>query len=261
MSFERDGYEIYHSFVDSETIRPIQEATARACQRFRDGDPYCLKQGISIGAYARSRPDRNPGVDADTFEREPYILSSLAGLDVDFRRFLSRKSLWNVAAQLLEIDPTEVVYHFSSVNRKPAKVGPGVGWHRDFTNEYISTVGPLFLRLMIALDPMNEDNAGIGIVPGSHSISDEEVIQRGNLQESNEGAFYPNLAPGDLLAIHSKLIHGGGPNRSQYDRQLMVIQFGKQGATLLHFTAETEYLGLCQRQVMSSSCQRTPKTR
>jgi hypothetical protein len=258
MSFARDGYEIYQRFLDAEALESIQKATARACQRFREGEPYCLKHGISIGAYARSRPDRNPGVDADTFEREPYILGNLAGLDVDFRRFLSRESLWNVAAHLLEIDATEVVYHCSSVNRKPAKVGPGVGWHRDFTNEYISTIGPFFIRLMIALDPMNEDNAGIGFVPGSHSISDDEVVQRGNLQESNEGAFYPNLAPGDMLAIHSKLIHGGGPNRSHCDRQLMVIQFGKQGATLRHFTAETESLGLCQRQVMASSCPRTP---
>jgi hypothetical protein len=253
MSFVQDGYEIFANFIDVETIRRIKEATARACQRFRDGDAYCLRGSVALGDYTRSRPYRNPGVSAATVDREPYIIGNLAGLGINFRRFLSQKSLWNLAAQLLATHPDDVAYHFSSVNRKPAMIGPAVSWHRDYANEYVSTIGPFFLRLMIPLDPMSAVNAVVGIVPGSHAIGDEDAARSNDTETKNASAIYPNLFPGDVVAIHSKLVHGGGPNRSHCDRELMVIQFGRLSASMLHFSAESEYLTLCVRSEMASA--------
>ena len=155
-----------------------------------------------------------------------------------------------LAAQLLETDGDEVVYHFSSINRKPAMIGPGVGWHRDYANEYVSTAGPFFVRLMVPLDLMCEENAGIGVVPGSHTISDQDASSGRSVEQEPEHAIYPNLIPGDVLAIHSKLVHGGGPNRSGRDRQVLVVQFGRRGAAMLHFSAQSEYLTLCPRSKM-----------
>ena len=106
---------------------------------------------------------------------------------------------------------------------------------------------------MIPLDGMSVENAGIGVVPGSHAIIDEEALSNRNLDADKVSAVYPKLRLGDVLVVHSRLVHGGGPNRGGRDRELMVVQFGKRSVAILYFSAESEYLTLCQRSEMVAS--------
>jgi hypothetical protein len=57
------------------------------------------------------------------------------------------------------------------------------------------------------------------------------------------------------LAIHSKLIHGGGPNRSKRDRDLLAVQFAARRAKLMHSAEEFETLTLCNRDEMVGTYQ------
>lgn len=56
--------------------------------------------------------------------------------------------------------------------------------------------------------------------------------------------FCPSLEPGDGLAIHSNLWHGGSPNRSEMDRDLIVLQFGVEGSRFDFQAMETMSYGL-----------------
>ena len=84
------------------------------------------------------------------------------------------------------------------------------------------------------MQKVSVSNGGTGAVPGSHLISDAEALEREGIPESDMGSIYPVLGSGDVLAIHSKTIHGGGPNRSRRNRDLLAIQFGIRGVALLH---------------------------
>ena len=48
---------------------------------------------------------------------------------------------------------------------------------------------------MIALDRMSEVNAVIGIVPGSHAISDEDAARNNNIKNNNAPVIYPIFEP------------------------------------------------------------------
>ena len=63
---------------------------------------------------------------------------------------------------------------------------------------------------------MSARNGGTAVVPGSHIQTDTPV----------ETALYPDVAPGSCLALHSATLHGGSPNRSEQERDVIVIQFG-----------------------------------
>jgi hypothetical protein len=55
------------------------------------------------------------------------------------------------------------------------------------------------------------------------------------------------VQPGDVLAIHSKLLHGSGPNRSSSERDVVVVQYGDVNATL-RCQSDDEFLSLCDRR-------------
>jgi hypothetical protein len=247
MMFALDGYYIFTGLLlDIPTLAYVGETVFDLCDRFRQGDGDVVRSSVSLADYTRGRPQRNPGVDPMTLGSEPYLLGNLLKIAPQLRRVIHQESLWNAAACLLMTKSDRVVYHYSSIIRKPAIVGPALGWHRDYANSYISTVGPHFVRLLIPLEGMSAANGGTGVVPGSHLISDDEAVAREGRDEDGSSAIVPHLQPGQVLGIHSKLVHGGGPNRSSVDRQLLTIQFGDRDARILH-KSEDEELSLAGR--------------
>ncbi|WP_074302234.1 MULTISPECIES: phytanoyl-CoA dioxygenase family protein [Paraburkholderia] len=63
---------------------------------------------------------------------------------------------------------------------------------------------------------MSASNGGTGVVPGSHLVKDD----------STDDAIWPTVFAGTGLAIHSATLHGSSPNRSEQERDIIVIQFG-----------------------------------
>jgi ectoine hydroxylase-related dioxygenase (phytanoyl-CoA dioxygenase family) len=249
VSFEHDGYEVFRGVVDQNSMAEVALAVHKACVLFRESEAQ-RSAGISLSEYMEQHPDRNPGVTREGLADEPYILGNLAALDVRFRRLIVQESLWQLAASLLSVQFADVVYHYAQVVRKPGRIGPALSWHRDYGNTYISTDGPYFVRLLIPVQGMGQENGGTGVVSRSNLIS-EGLLGEGN-QESGFGAVYPSLSSGDVLALHSKTVHGGGTNRSATDRDLLAIQFGVLGARLLH-SADGESLTLTNRDAFLRS--------
>jgi hypothetical protein len=258
--FEDDGFEVFVKQLDPGHLINLKDVVDRVCDRFRAENPDCLANCVALADYTRQHPERNPGVDPDVLKSEPYILGNLIGLDPAFCDFLSDDALWHLAARLLQVDTAEVVYHYAQVIRKPALVGPALSWHRDYANSYVSTDGPHFIRLLIPLQESAEENGGTCVVPKSHAISDEEALRREGMEENGDGSVCPHLSSGDVLAIHSKLVHGGNPNRSKRDRDVLAVQFAVQSARILHSAKDFEALTLCSRNEMLRFASRERQT-
>jgi ectoine hydroxylase-related dioxygenase (phytanoyl-CoA dioxygenase family) len=180
VSFEHDGYEVFRGVVDQNSMAEVALAVHKACVLFRESEAQ-RSAGISLSEYMEQHPDRNPGVTREGLADEPYILGNLAALDVRFRRLIVQESLWQLAASLLSVQFADVVYHYAQVVRKPGRIGPALSWHRDYGNTYISTDGPYFVRLLIPVQGMGQENGGTGVVSRSNpslKVCSEKAIKR-----------------------------------------------------------------------------------
>jgi ectoine hydroxylase-related dioxygenase (phytanoyl-CoA dioxygenase family) len=190
--------------------------------------PVLTKSG-GARQYCLKNEQSNPDIDPDRWKHEPFIIGDLIALEPRFARLLSQHSIWACVAELLECAPKQVRFHFCNLTRKPRKIGPAVGWHRDADNSYFASHDGRTLRLLIPLQLMSARNGGTAVAPGSHLHVDSTI----------DNALYPDVLPGACLALHSATLHGGSSNRSDQDRDVIVIQFGLHSSTLRCQAAET----------------------
>ena len=218
------GYQVFNSALSKTWLTQAHAAAASAIQRYREAEPVTHANGVSLGEFAQASPHRNPGVDGSAFLNEPYIIGNLLAADRRFGPLLSEPALWSIAANLLDVELGRVVFHYSNLTRKPAGIGPSVNWHRDGENTYFCPDDDRFLRLLIPLQDMSQENGGTAVMPGSH------LNKIGENKPDSNAVIHPCLTTGDVLAIHPQLLHGGEPNRSGKERDVLIVQFGVSSA-------------------------------
>ena len=216
VKFASDGYSVIPELICEQELTFARELVAELVDRYRGGDPTAIAAGVTISDVSRQHPQRNPGIKPDRWKFEPFIIGDLLALEPRFARLLTQESIWTCVGELLECASSDLLFHFCNLTRKPSAVGPAIGWHRDADNKYFASHDGRTLRLLIPLQFMSARNGGTAVVPGSHIQIDARV----------ETALYPDVAPGACLALHSATLHGGSPNRSEQERDVIVIQFG-----------------------------------
>jgi len=129
-----------------------------------------------------------------------------------------------------------LVVHFINVTIKQPRFGRAIGWHRDYPNTAYCTAQSDFLRLMLCLDGMAADSGATRFLPASHGISDAQAASDKDHgtwpRPAADDGICLACAPGQLVAIHPKVLHGGGMNTSERPRRNIVIQVGKASAAL-----------------------------
>lgn len=131
-----------------------------------------------------------------------------------------------------------------NVTIKNPRFGRSIAWHRDYPNGYFCNKDSSFIRLMICLDGMSTASGATCFDAGSHGISDQEAQQ----QKANGNWPGPDPAktitlqcdPGQIVAIHPKVLHGGGMNTGTGMRRNVILQIGRPGAETV--TQATESL-------------------
>jgi ectoine hydroxylase-related dioxygenase (phytanoyl-CoA dioxygenase family) len=229
------GFEVFTNVLSDRVIESMSQAADDLISRHRRADPLVVQDAISVSDVTARHPDRNPGVQPIECGAEPFIIGDVLRHDRRFMDVLIERSLWRCVAACLGADVSKLVFHFSNLTMKPAFIGPGVGWHRDCENTFFAAADARTARALMPLDPMDEGNAGTAIAVGS----DERVDCR------DPNAFevvHPEVSPGSILVLGSRLLHGGAPNRSDRSRRLLVMQFGVCGSTLSHSTCELHSL-------------------
>lgn len=180
-------------------------------------------------------PARRDGVPAAEVGDAIFILGEPWAFDPAFERVLAEPAVVAAARALLRTDA--VVAHFMNVTVKHPRFGRGIAWHRDFPNGYICTAHADFLRLMLCLDGMDAQSGATRFLPGSHGVSDDEARQASQHGQpgpvAEDSAWTAACAPGDLVAIHPKVLHGGGMNRGARPRRNIVLQVGLAHAALV----------------------------
>lgn len=120
------------------------------------------------------------------------------------------------------------------VNLKLPRVGSGFPYHQDESFLFGDALRRVQqfggVNLVIALDPMGDENGGFEVLGRTHqgalldATYDTSAMNAGLFDESRR--VLAPLSPGDALLFHPRLAHGSGPNRSERPRRLITLWFG-----------------------------------
>ena len=138
-------------------------------------------------------------------------------------RFIGYDPLLDILQTLFA--STEFHFHnYKCINKAPAVSSPFV-WHRDLPYLYHST--PNLITAMFCLDDMTEENGATVVLPGSHTLVDENVaVSDQDIAEADLPAGFErkvvSCPAGSVVLFHVNILHGGGANRSSRMRRNVI---------------------------------------
>jgi len=131
------------------------------------------------------------------------------------------------------------VWH-SKINVKQALRGVPWLWHQDYGYWRLEGVAPTLVSAVVYLDHINAVNGGMLVVPGSHRWGDVEHVDDSTTTVRAQRCVAPATlierigdgevvsadgAPGDVLFLDCRLIHGSGHNMSTRARLLFIVAY------------------------------------
>lgn len=214
--YHEDGFIVVPGVVSPAEVQALLQATeaivARAAGLTQHDEVYDLEPGHTPAA-PRIRRIKNP-------ERVDPVFAALArhpGITACLQQ------LWGGRG---------VRFDISKLNMKAAGFGSPVEWHQDWafyphTNDDLAAVG-------VMLDPMDEDNGPMQVVPGSHRgpILDHHADGRfcGAIDAADPGLRLETARSctgpaGSISVHHVRALHGSAPNRSGRPRRFLLLQY------------------------------------
>jgi phytanoyl-CoA hydroxylase len=126
---------------------------------------------------------------------------------------------------------------------KPARA-KGQALHQD--NFFLKVEPGTCIAAWVALDPADEENGGLEVVPGTHDMdvfcpeeADPEVSFTRDYVPVPEGleAVPVNMRPGDVLFFNGQLVHGSQPNRTEdrFRRSFICHYIGRSSERISHW--------------------------
>ncbi|MEE2659698.1 MAG: phytanoyl-CoA dioxygenase family protein [Candidatus Latescibacterota bacterium] len=137
-----------------------------------------------------------------------------------------------------------LLFHYSKLNMKPAKVGSLVEWHQDLS--YYPLTNTDSLAVLFYLDDTTADNGSLKLIPGRH----HEVL----LEHSTDGYFQGRVTEpvdestavlaegpaGTAIFMHGLTPHASAPNASSDPRRTLILSYRAADAFPLHCGPMTE---------------------
>ncbi len=239
-AFRRDGFGTVRAAVSPAAVAGLVAAVERIQAGVADLSSD-LRDRLTL---ERDLPaDRRGGMAACAVGDAIFILGDPAAFDEAFLRLLDAPGIVGPVREAL--GTTAIAAHFMNVTIKHPRWGRALGWHRDYPNGYACPAASRFVRVMLCLDGMDESSGATTFVPGSHCIDDAAARERAGAAASPPpgDVVAVRCAPGDLVLIHPKVLHGGGMNTSVRLRRNVVLQAGDAGAPLLDTPKEESVAG------------------
>ena len=120
----------------------------------------------------------------------------------------------------------------------------GQALHQD--NFFLKVEPGTCIAAWVALDPADEENGGLEVVPGTHEMdvfcpeeADPEVSFTRDYVPVPEGleAVPVVMRPGDVLFFNGQLVHGSQPNRSEdrFRRSFICHYIGRSSERISHW--------------------------
>ena len=244
-SFWRDGFLVVDNAVTPDQLQALRSDFEGWVEASRtESEPY----GVTVDG--RPRFDVEPGHTADT----PGLRRINAPIEVSeaYRQVATDSVMVDAVADLIGPD---VKLHHTKVNSKLPGAATEVKWHQDFPFTPHSNDDLVTALLMV--DEVTAENGPLEVLAGSHTgpihslwhdgvftgSIDPEVADR-----SKEAAAVCTGPAGAVCLMHTRLLHGSTPNRSDRPRTLFISVYSADDAVPLSPNpVPTSYEGLLVR--------------
>jgi len=221
--FQKNGYVVINRAFDRALVPSLRNELARVHESFPDlkaQHPLMHR----LGEWSIRSPQAASTVIRDFVFSDHFAgpCKSLVGNDVDL--------------------------YWCATAAKPKERGKGFPWHQDAgygggPDEYIT--------FWAAFDEVDEENGCLWAVPGSHLTGIQEHEFRKSDETDYGGPFIKRpyepdatkvpilLSPGDMVCMHSKLIHASFQNHSPRERRGLITAFVQSGEKQVFQTVGT----------------------
>ncbi len=225
--FWRDGYVVAGNAVAAEQLEQMRAALSRWIDESRsqrndfgetvDGRPrFDLAGTHRPDAPVLRRVDNPPEIDS------VYSEVAFDGGFVDM---------------IADLIGPDIKFHHAKINLKQPGSETRVDWHQDFS--YTPHSNDHVVTALLMLDDMSEQNGCLMVAPGSHREG-QKSLWRGDVftgkvdEETARQAKARSRAvtgrAGSVCLMHTKLLHGSEPNRSDGARALFICVYSAADA-------------------------------
>ncbi len=142
-----------------------------------------------------------------------------------------------VPEMIADVIGEDVRFHHSKINSKLPGSGTEVKWHQDFA--FTPHTNSDLVTALLMVDEVTESNGPLQVIPGSH-LGDVKSLWHGGVftgaideksaAECELNAVECTGPAGSVCLMHTRLLHGSKPNRSQSPRTLFISVYAAADA-------------------------------
>lgn len=228
--FDSQGYLLLEAAVEPELLAALRRQFDAWVEESR-GRP----EPWGKIADGRARFDLEPGHSAE----QPALRRINAPTDIstDYYRAMRDSRIADAVADLVGPD---LRFHHSKINSKLPGAATAVKWHQDFP--FTPHSNDDLVTALLMLDDVRDDNGPLQVVPGSHRGPLYDLWHEGEFsgaveeelaRECRSQAVTCTAAAGSVCLMHTRLLHGSGPNLSARPRTLFIVVYAAADAVPL----------------------------
>ena len=228
--FREHGYLVVADGVPPDSLGTMQD-------RFREWVEESRGRDAPWGATVNGKPrfDLEPGHCPDT----PALRRVNAPVEISdsYYRAMSEGRIPEILADLIGPD---VRFHHSKINSKLPGSATQVKWHQDFS--FTPHSNDDVVTALVFLDDVTAENGPLKVLPGSHRESIHPLWHGGTFtgavadrvaEDCERRAVTCTGPAGSVCFMHTRLLHGSGPNRSPAPRTLFICVYSADDAVPL----------------------------
>ena len=231
-AFRRDGYTVQEGFLSEEEVADILAEVELICA------------GSTLVEHDETRMEMEPDQPQDG-NRVRRLYEPCSHYP-RFTEFSVSGKLLDCLEQLLG---SNILFHYSKLNMKPAEIGSVVEWHQDLS--YYPLTNRDSLAVLFYLDDTNEENGFLRLMPGRHRDGllphAGEPYFQGRITEAVDDSAAVGVSgkAGTAIFMHCMTPHGSATNCSRRPRCTLILSYRAADAYPIYvgeMTARTESL-------------------
>jgi ectoine hydroxylase-related dioxygenase (phytanoyl-CoA dioxygenase family) len=228
--FNTDGYLLVEDAVSPQSLAALRHDLDAWVQESRS---HAGNWGTTVDGRARFDCESGHSAEDPRLRR----INNPAEISKAYEQALLDSGIVDAVAALIGPD---VKVHHSKINLKRPGTATRVGYHQDFS--FTPHTNDSLVTALVALDPVDLTNGPLRVVPGSHRLGQISLWQNGVFTGQVDQAAAKRYEthsipleqkPGSVCLMHTKLMHGSDPNRSQAPRGLFICVYAAADAFAL----------------------------
>lgn len=225
--FWRDGFLVVENVVDADLLAAMKTDFAGWVEESRQ---HIEAYGETING--RPRFDVEPGHSAD----KPELRRVNAPIEVSDAYFTAMASS-RMTECVADLIGPNVKTHHTKINSKLPGGSTVVKWHQDFP--FTPHSNDSLVTALLMVDEVTEENGPLEVVPGSHTGDIHGLWHNGVFtgavadevtEDCRKKAVLCTGPAGSVCLMHTRLLHGSAPNRSDKPRTIFISVYSAADA-------------------------------